>query len=208
MRSLIAVAFVATLALAAAPAHAREVWAPHGSTAVAVFDSAGGAATVPPGLAGLPAPRELAFTPDAARFYLSSATASTDLITGSVPAHTASSVPGTGGASGQDNPVVSPDGTRAYVIEQFDLLAIDTATNTVVDREFVTGSPGGVAVSVDGAKVFVGDGGASGIYVYDTASGTCPPAPCTRRAITRPTSRSHLTARRSWRRTARLRPAR
>ncbi len=82
---------------------------------------------------------------------------------------------------------VSPDGARVYVMASEDVLAdvpdngvvvVDSATNTVVgfyeddNLGFDDSSDGGMAVSPDGAKLYVTDTGGGSVDVFNTATGT------------------------------------
>ncbi len=75
-----------------------------------------------------------------------------------------------------DGPVgvaVSPDGTRAYVTNQFDgdtLSVIDTATNTVTATIAVGDDPTGVAVSPDGGRAYVTNYSDDTVSVIDVSA--------------------------------------
>ncbi|MEV7781431.1 YncE family protein [Kitasatospora sp. NPDC088351] len=120
----------------------------------------------------------LAVSPDGTRAYvvawdrvgsdLSVVLRTVDTRTGTVVARLALADTGTAG-----RPVVSPDGSRLYVVVSEQLVAVSTATNTVLSRTPAPDQPRpagwsqgrltGLAVSRDGARVYVDQYGPYGL---------------------------------------------
>jgi YVTN family beta-propeller protein len=71
---------------------------------------------------------------------------------------------------------VTPDGTRAYVLTNDGVSVIDTATNAVVGSPIPVGSdvlePVGIAVTPNGASVYVTNSNDRTVSVISTASNT------------------------------------
>lgn len=69
---------------------------------------------------------------------------------------------------------ITPDGTRAYVVNVSDdsVSVIDTASNTVVATVGVGVFPTGVAITPDGARAYVANEGSNTVSVIDTATNT------------------------------------
>jgi YVTN family beta-propeller protein len=69
---------------------------------------------------------------------------------------------------------ITPDGSRAYVANQFDgtVSVIDTATNTVTATIPVGDYPFGVAVSPNGSRVYVTNADSDTVSVIDAATNT------------------------------------
>ena len=74
--------------------------------------------------------------------------------------------------SGTYRVALSPDGSRAYVSNEFagTVSVIDTGSNTVVGSITVGGDPTIVAVSPDGTRVYVINNGSGTVSVIDPAS--------------------------------------
>jgi YVTN family beta-propeller protein/VCBS repeat-containing protein len=78
-------------------------------------------------------------------------------------------------AYGPANVAVSPDGTRAYIVNNGSgtVSVIDTATNTVIGAPIPVGSaPFGVAISPDGGRAYVTTLADDTVSVIDTATNT------------------------------------
>ncbi|MEV4329143.1 YncE family protein, partial [Streptomyces sp. NPDC049597] len=69
---------------------------------------------------------------------------------------------------------VTPDGTRAYVVnsDSDNVSVIDTATNTVITTVPVGDAPTEVAVTPDGTRAYVTNSGSDNVSVIDTATNT------------------------------------
>lgn len=76
--------------------------------------------------------------------------------------------------SGVAGSLITPGKTLAYatIYEQNKVIAIDTATNTIKATISVGNTPAGLAVSPDGARVFVANGNDGTVSVISTADNT------------------------------------
>ncbi|MAB14815.1 autotransporter domain-containing protein [Parvibaculum sp.] len=118
-------------------------------------------------------PSGLAFTPDGAHAYLALGSGGVevydvDAVSGQLTSVTTVS---TGAGSGLRNLVLSPDGTRAYAVDQVQdrVVVIDTATNSVLTNVTVGDQPLNITVSPDGAHLYVSNFTDNSVSVIDTA---------------------------------------
>ena len=65
---------------------------------------------------------------------------------------------------------IAPDGARGYVTNGVALLELDLATMQVSGSSLVGGTPGALALSHDGSRLFVGDQGLNRVSVVDTST--------------------------------------
>jgi YVTN family beta-propeller protein len=133
----------------------------------------------------------LAVAADGSRVFVANQVAGTVSIV-DVATHTVAGSVSVGGAP--NGVVPSPDGTTLYVLRGTSIAVIDVAT-LAVSRAITLPTPPtatyGMAITPDGAQLYVGDFGRSRLFVVDTASGSA--------GIVRWTSTSRLTgARCTW----------
>jgi len=149
------------------------------ANAVAVLDTSSN--TVVTTIAVGTAPGGVAITPDGKNAYV------TNVGTGSGPVSVVDTSSNTESATvnvGNNAPVgvvITPDGTRAYVKGGYGVISvIATSSNTVVATVNLSGNdinPFGLAISPDGAHVYVTRFNANGLAVIDTSSNTVTAMP-------------------------------
>jgi YVTN family beta-propeller protein len=168
LRALIsAAALTALLAVAAAPADARNAYvANSGDGSVTVLDADTNAVIGAVALGGEPS--DVAITPDGSLAFVANlngtvsviATATNQVVAGPIAV----------GAKPRGI-AISPDGVRAYVSNSADdtVSVIDVATRGVAATVHVGSEPEGIAFSPDGTRAFVAQRGGD-VSIVDTAS--------------------------------------
>ena len=114
-------------------------------------------------------PRDLAFTPDGSRAYVTSEIDGTVWVI-DVPTRKAIKVIKLPKDSKPMGVVVSPDGKRVYVANGRGgtVSVIDAATNTVIHTIPVGQRPWGIALTPDGRKLYTANGPSNDVTVVDT----------------------------------------
>jgi YVTN family beta-propeller protein len=165
------------LGLALTPDGKRAYVANSQSNTVSVIDTKVRkvVATVQLGIAAIGA-SGVAISPDGNRLYVANFNSGevsvidtgNDVIVATIPVRRAN--PPVGAPVEGTPVVVSPDGKRAYVGQPGAVAVIDTASNTVVANVSEVSTPGAIAVTPDGRRLYVANHPDPTISVIDTAA--------------------------------------